>query len=194
MLVHLIRHGTYALLNQALGGRAEHPLSDEGRWQSERLATTLAARPIAAVISSPVRRARETAAPIALRLRLTVALDDAFNEIDFADWTGKRFDELHEAPAWHAWNTFRGTAGVPGGETMASVQLRALTGLLRLAAVHTAGELVIVSHADVIKVVLMHFLGAPLDLMQRLEIAPASISRIALHADHAHVLAVNLPP
>lgn len=95
---------------------------------------------------------------------------------------------------WHAWNTFRGTAGVPGGETMASVQLRALTGLLRLAAVHTAGELVIVSHADVIKVMLMHFLGAPLDLMQRLEIAPASISRIALHADHAHVLAVNLPP
>lgn len=193
-LFHLIRHGAYPLLDQALGGRADHELSDLGRTQADRLAAQLARRPIAAVISSPVRRAWQTAEPIAAGLGLDLIPDPAFSEIDFAGWTGRRFAELHADPAWQVWNRWRGSASVPGGESMLTVQSRAVAGVLRWAAAHPAAELAIVSHADVIKAVLAHVLGAPLDLMRRIEIGPGSISQVVLIEADAKVLAVNLPP
>jgi broad specificity phosphatase PhoE len=193
-LFHLIRHGAYPLLNQALGGRGNHGLSEEGRAQAARIARRLADRPIGAVVSSPVQRARETAEPIAALMGLEPRIDPAFTEIDFAAWSGKRFADLADDPAWRSWNSFRGTAGVPGGETMLAVQARALAGLSRLAVRYPDAELAVVSHADVIKAVLTHVLGAPLDLMRRLEISPGSISQLALRADDATVLAINLIP
>jgi probable phosphoglycerate mutase len=193
-LFHLIRHGAYPLLDQALGGRADHDLSDLGRTQADRLAARLAQRPIAAVVTSPVRRAQQTAAPIAAGLGLDLAADPAFSEIDFAGWTGRRFADLAADPAWQAWNRFRGSAVVPGGESMLAVQGRAVAGVLRWAAAYPTAELAIVSHADVIKAVLAHVLGAPLDLMRRMEIGPGSLSQVWLAEADAKVLAVNLPP
>jgi broad specificity phosphatase PhoE len=193
-LFHLIRHGAYPLLNQALGGRGDHGLSDEGRAEAKRVAERLAARRIAAVISSPVRRARETAELIAAHQALELQIDPAFSEIDFAAWSGKRFEELRDEPAWRTWNTLRGTARIPGGETMLAVQARAIAGLLHFASLYPSAELALVSHADVIKAMLAHVLGAPLDLMRRIEIGPGSISQLALYPDDAKVLAVNLPP
>ncbi len=192
--VTLVRHGAYGLLDNALGGRAPHPLSAEGRAQAARVAAALAGRPIAAVIASPVARAAETAGVIADRLGLRVALDPDFAEIDFAGWTGQSFAALAEEEAWSAWNRFRSTAGVPGGETMLAAQARAMAGISRLAAAHPEGEVVVVSHADIIKSVLMHLLGSPLDLMHRLSIGPGSTSRLVLHRDDAAILAINLPP
>jgi probable phosphoglycerate mutase len=193
-LFHLVRHGSYALLDHALGGRADHPLSSQGRDEAERIADWLADRHPDVVVSSQMRRAMETADPIARRLRIPVHTDPAFAEIDFADWTGKRFQDLHADPTWQAWNRFRSTAGVPGGETILAVQARAVAGLLRHAGRNDNAEVVVVSHADVIKVVLAHFLGAPLDLMRRIEIGPGSISQLMLHEDDAKILAVNIRP
>jgi probable phosphoglycerate mutase len=193
-LFHLVRHGSYALLDHALGGRADYPLSSHGRNQAGSIAAWLAGRGPRALVSSPTRRAIETAEPIAQRLNLAVEIDPAFAEIDFADWTGKQFEDLHGNPDWKAWNGFRSTAGVPGGETMLAVQVRAVAGLLRHAAQHDDTEVVVVSHADVIKGVLAHFLGTPLDLMRRIEISPGSISQLMLCASDARILAVNLHP
>jgi probable phosphoglycerate mutase len=193
ILFHLIRHGDYPLLDHALGGRADHPLSEEGRAQADQVARWLAPRTIAAVVSSPVRRAQETALPVAHRFGCQVTADDAFTEIDFAGWSGKRFQELADDPAWQAWNRFRGTAGVPGGETMLAVQSRALAALLKLAG-NDDREIAIITHADVIKAILCHFLGVPLDLMGRLDISPGSISQVALYQQDARVLGMNLRP
>jgi broad specificity phosphatase PhoE len=193
-LFHLVRHGSYALLDHALGGRADHPLSSQGRDEAERIADWLADRHPEEVVSSQMRRAMETADPIARRLRVPVHTDPAFAEIDFADWTGKRFQDLHADAAWQAWNRFRSTAGVPGGETILAVQARAVAGLLYHAGRSDNAEVVVVSHADVIKVVFAHFLGAPLDLMRRIEIGPGSISQLMLHEDDAKILAVNIRP
>ncbi|HEY7577579.1 MAG TPA: histidine phosphatase family protein [Acetobacteraceae bacterium] len=193
-LFHLVRHGSYALLDHAPGGRADYPLSSQGRDEAGNIAAWLAGRGPRALVSSPTRRAIETAAPIAQRLNLAIEVDPAFVEIDFADWTGKRFEDLHSDPGWRAWNGFRSTAGVPGGETMLGVQARAVAGLLRHAAKHNDAEVVVVSHADVIKGVLAHFLGTPLDLLQRIEIGPGSISQLMLYAAEAKVLAVNFHP
>jgi broad specificity phosphatase PhoE len=193
-LFHLVRHGAYSLLDQALGGRNPYKLSDEGHIQAGRIAAALSGRPIAATLSSPVQRAMETAEPIAAGLGLTLHIAPDFAEIDFAGWTGAAFTSLHDDPAWHAWNVFRSTAQVPGGEAILGVQTRAVGGLMRIAAAYPDAEVVIVSHADVIKAVLAHFLGAPLDLMRRMEVSPGSISRLLLYAADAKVLAMNLPP
>jgi probable phosphoglycerate mutase len=189
----LVRHGAYGLIDHGLGGREPHSLSHEGLAQAGRVADALSARPIAALLSSPVQRARETAAVLGARLELTVEIEPDFAEIEFGDWTGASFESLGEVPAWKAWNRFRSMAPVPGGETMLAVQARALAGVQRLAASFPDGEVVVVSHGDVIKAMLAHFLGSPLDLLRRIDIAPCSISRIALYDQDAKVLGVNLP-
>jgi probable phosphoglycerate mutase len=190
----LVRHGAYGLLDHALGGRDPHPLNAAGRAQAARAAALLGAEPIAAVVSAPVERARATAAPIAAALHADLQIEPDVAEIEFAGWTGQSFAALDPQPAWRRWNAFRSTAGVPGGETMLSVQARAMAAIGRLAAAYPGQAVAVVSHADVIKAVLAHLLGAPLDLLRRLEIAPGSISRVDLREDDARVLSVNLAP
>jgi ribonuclease H / adenosylcobalamin/alpha-ribazole phosphatase len=192
-IVSLVRHGTYHLVGKGIGGRAPHPLNAEGLAQAGRVAEALSGRRIAALLSSPVRRTRETAAVIGGRLGLPVQDAPDFTEIDFADWTGRSFAELADQPSWRAWNRFRSTAAVPNGEAMLAVQARALAGLRRIALSWPNEEVVVVSHADIIKAVLAHVLGMPLDLLHRIEVAPASTSRIALYDEDAVVLGINLP-
>ena len=189
----LVRHGAYGMIDQGLGGHAPHPLNDDGRAQAERVAEALSCRAIAAIVSSPVQRAQETAAPIAARLGLAVRVEPDFAEIDCGEWTGASFESLHAQPAWRAWNRFRSTARVPQGETMLAVQARAVSGLCRLAAAFPEDEVVVVSHGDIIKSLLAHFLGTPLDLLRRIEIGPASTSRRVRYEEDAKVLAITLP-
>jgi broad specificity phosphatase PhoE len=194
-IFHLIRHGAHELLDHVLAGRMEGVgLSESGRAEAATIAQSLAARPIVAVVSSPVQRARETAAPIAARLGREVEIEPGFEEIDFGDWTGLGFDVLHAMPAWHAFNSFRGFAPVPGGESMAAAQARALAAIGRLRARYHDGEVAVISHSDVIKAVLAHFLGVPLDLFRRIEVSPASRSVLAVFDSDALVRGVNLPP
>ncbi len=193
--VHLIRHGRTAALGQVLAGRAEGwPLSVEGVREIERLADGLAHASFAAIVASPMLRAQRTAAAIAARQGSGIVTDPGFDEIDFGDWTGRAFAELHADPLWQAWNRHRGLAQIPGGETMALAQGRALAALGRLREAWGAADVAVVSHADVIKSVLANVLGTPLDLMHRMVIDPASRSVVQLHEHDAEVLALNLPP
>ena len=168
-------------------------LSAEGVSQAAALADVLAARPIRAVLSSPVQRAQETAAPIATRHGLPVLTDAGLDEIDFGAWMGMTFDALAADPAWDAWNRCRSLAPTPGGETMAAAQARALGAVTRARAAVPDGEAVLVGHSDVLKAVLAHLLGTPLDLLQRIELAPASRSVVVLWDGGGRVDGVNLP-
>ncbi len=193
-VIHLIRHASYDLLGRVLAGRIEgHALNEAGRAEAARLAETLAARPLAAIAASPLQRARETAAIIAAPHRLDVLEVPGLNEIDFGDWTGMAFETLHALPAWIAFNAFRATAPIPGGETMLAAQSRAVAALSALAARFPDAEVAAVSHGDIVKALVAHALGAPLDLFHRIEIEPASRSVIALEACAVRVLGVNLP-
>lgn len=192
--LHLVRHAAHGLLGRALAGRMPGVgLSAEGLAQAAALAGALAGRPIRAVLSSPVQRAQETAAPIAARHGLPVLTDPGLDEIDFGAWTGAAFGVLDGDPAWDAWNRFRGFAPTPGGETMAAAQARALGAVARARAAVPDGEAVLAGHSDVLKAVLAHFLGTPLDLLHRIELAPASRSVLVLWDDGARVDGINLP-
>ena len=169
-------------------------LSAEGMEQAIALADALAARPVRAVLSSPVQRAQETAAAIAARHGLPVLTDAGLDEVDFGAWMGAAFADLDGDPAWDAWNCFRGVAPTPGGETMAAAQARALGAVMRARAAVPDGEAVLVGHSDVLKAVLAAVLGTPLDLLHRIELAPASRSVVVLWDDGARVDGMNLPP
>lgn len=191
---HLIRHASYDLLGQVLAGRSPgHALNEIGRQEAVRLADALASRPVVALISSPMQRARETAAPLAARLNLTVAIEPDLDEIDFGDWTSRRFDELHPSPEWQRFNQLRSAAQIPGGETMLAAQARAVAAILRLRKAWPEGEVAIVSHGDIVKALLAYFLGVPLDLFRRIEIAPASRSVLRLDEADVRIEAMNLP-
>jgi len=189
---HLVRHASHGLLGSVLAGRMPGvALSDAGRMQAAALARRFTGQLIAAVVSSPVQRAIETAAPIAAALGAPAQADPGFEEIDFGRWAGAAFADLDGGAAWHAWNAARGLAQTPGGETMLAAQARAVAALGALRGRYGDAAVIVVSHADIIKAVLAHVLGMPLDLIHRLDVAPASTSTLALGDGHAVVHGLN---
>ena len=191
---HLVRHAEHSLLGRVLTGRMPGvPLNERGRAQALRLARHFAGRAVSAVVSSPLQRAQETAGPIAVALGLEVATDAGLDEIDFGDWTGMTFEALQGAPGWQAWNQFRGTAPTPGGETMLEALARALRCLARWRQAVPDGEVVLVSHQDVLRAVLAHGLGMPLDLMQRMELGAGSCSVLCIYQNNSmQITSMNL--
>jgi probable phosphoglycerate mutase len=192
-LVLIVRHALTPTTGVVLPGRSRGlHLSDEGRKQAEAVATRLESIPkIAAVYASPLERARETATPIARARRLALRLDPALSEIDIGAWTGVSLKRAFRKPEWQIIQRHPSGFRFPGGESFTEMQARVTTALGRLAARHRGQTIVAVSHADPIKAAVAHALGTPLDLFQRIYIAPASISAIAYRPEGPAVLTVN---
>jgi broad specificity phosphatase PhoE len=188
----LVRHAAHDRLGRVLCGRMPGvTLGREGRAQGDALAARLAGEGLAAVYASPLERARETAEPIAARAGLAVEILPALDEIDFGSWAGRRFDELHEDPLWAGWNQARHVTRPPEGETALEAQARVLRGLEDLRTRHGEARLALVSHADVIKLVIAHALGLGADATRLFEIGPASVSVLVLGAWGAKVESLN---
>jgi len=188
----LVRHALCDPVGTAITGRAAGVmLNAAGQEQAARLGVRLRALPIDAVYSSPLERARQTAAPLAAAHGVGVEVLDGVGEIDFGEWTGRTFVELDGGAAWRRFNSFRSGTRVPGGELIAEVQARAVAALDTLRERHPDAMVAVVSHGDVIRAALAYYLGTPLDLMQRLEIDPASVSTVVLDADGVRVVRLN---
>ena len=188
----LIRHGmTDAVGRVITGRRAGIHLNEQGKRQVEELEEILASARLAAVYSSPLERALETAHPIARRHRIEPQTRDRLLEVDFGDWEGCTLEELSRLPAWHAFNQFRSHTRAPGGEHMLDVQTRMVDEVEELSRRHPDECVALVSHGDVIRATIAHYLGVPLDLFARLEISPASVSAIQVGETHARVPIVN---
>ena len=188
----LIRHASNALVGHTIVGRMPGvQLSPSGRREAEALAQRLEGSPIRALYSSPLERARATAALIAARLRLELQTADELNEIDYGRWTNRTLADLHDLEAWRRFNIFRSGSRVPDGETMIEVQGRMLRLIERLCSAYPKETVALVSHGDVIKAILAHYLGVPLDLFQRIEISPASLSVVRVEPYGPEVLLIN---
>ncbi len=166
-------------------------LSRDGLQQAGIVADLLGVEPLAAVYSSPRERAFYTARQIAEPHELKAKVLDALDEVDFGDWTGRSFDELEGDPLWDAWNGARASARPPAGESMAEAVARAVAGLETLAERHADGYVAAVSHCDIIRGVIAHYLGLPLDNLLRFDIDPASVSRLVVGSWGARVMSVN---
>jgi broad specificity phosphatase PhoE len=173
----LVRHAAHDWLGRGLAGRQGNvSLNAQGWLQAEALVGRLDGRPIHAIYSSPQPRATQTVAALAGRRRLKVHVMPAFDEIDFGDWTGREFAGLEGDAQWREWNEHRGSARVPGGESFLETQQRAVNGIEQLRLRHPERTVLVASHADVIKAIVATALGMSLDLLERFEIAPASVS------------------
>ncbi len=190
--LHLVRHGHTGAVGRVLSGRAPIGLDDRGRAEAAAQAEALAGSAIAAAFSSPQPRALQTASPICAALGLPVQTEPALDEVDFGDWAGQPFAALDPEPGWRAWNALRSLAPSPG-ETMLAVQARVVAFAQSLHAAWPEADLLLVSHADVLRALLAHLLAIPLDLMGRLELSPGGRSIAVLHAGTVRVEAVNLP-
>lgn len=188
----LVRHAAHAHLGHTLSGRMQKiSLSPEGAEQARRLADRLAGGRLDALQSSPVLRARETAAAVADRLGVTVTEAEPLNEVDFGDWTGQGFDDLDRDPRWHRWNEQRGEGEAPGGESMAAVQQRIMAHLRQVASAAAGKVVAMVSHCDVIRAAVAGVLGLSLDRLLQFEIGPASVSRIQIGEWGGRVITLN---
>lgn len=193
-LVVLVRHALTPTTGRVLPGRAPGlHLSDEGRQQAQGLARRLSALPrLAAIYSSPLERARETAAALARARRMSVRIERGLLECDFGDWTGASLARLARRPEWTVVQRHPSGFTFPNGESFTSMQARVADAVRRLAARHRGRTIVAVSHADPIKAILAHALGTPLDLFQRIGVAPASVSAILYRREGPAVVTINL--
>ncbi|HYZ32187.1 MAG TPA: histidine phosphatase family protein [Crenalkalicoccus sp.] len=188
----LIRHAAHARVAEVLCGRMDGVhLDAAGRAQAAALGARLAGEALAAVCTSPLPRAVETAEAIARPHGLVPERMEDLTEIAFGDWTGRPFAALRDDPDWQRWNAMRASARPPGGEAMAEVRDRVLRGLQVLAARHPEARMAVVSHADVIKAAVAGILGLSLDAHDRFEIAPASVSTVVLWPGGGKVLGLN---
>jgi probable phosphomutase (TIGR03848 family) len=192
-LVLLVRHGLTPTTGRLLPGRARGlHLSDEGRRQAEGVAQRLSAVPrIDAIYASPLERARETAAPLARQRGLAVRVEPGLLESDLGAWTGLSLRRAAKRPEWSIVQRNPAAFRFPGGESFVEMQARMTGTVDRLVARHRGGSIVVVSHADPIRTLVAHALGTPLDLFQRIMIAPASITAIVYRAEGLSVLTVN---
>jgi len=194
--VLLIRHGAHGRVGTILCGRMPGiTLGDLGRRQARALARHLGDLRPELIQTSPVERCRETAGIIAGAFAQEAETVPALTEIDFGAWTGCSFAELAGDPAWRFWNEQRDDARAPGGESAREAQTRALRHVAALRERHPGGTVALVSHADLIKSVLAHALGLPLQSYARFEISPGSVSRLLLREGGGVVLSMNeVPP
>jgi probable phosphoglycerate mutase len=189
----LLRHGVTASTQGRLfsgSGGSDPGLADDGRAQAERAASWIARRGgVDAVVTSPLRRARETADVVAGALGLEIGLVEDLAEAAFGSWDGLGFAEVdrrwpEELGAWLE----DPTVAPPGGESYADVSARAANALDQLLTAHTGQTVLAVSHVTPIKMLVRLALDAPVHVVYRLQVAPGSLTTLAWWSDGAPAL------
>jgi probable phosphomutase (TIGR03848 family) len=196
-LVLLVRHGLTATTGSVLTGWTPGiPLDDRGRRQAEALAARLAPIELDAIISSPIERCRQTADAIAAAgaARPAVQEDVRLGECHYGDWTGQPLRRLAKEPLWRVVQAHPGAARFPGedGESITDMQHRAVSAVRdwnRQLGANAA--YLICSHADVIKSVIADSLGMHIDMLQRIQVDPCSLTAIRYTPLRPFVLRMN---
>ncbi|MCT9104134.1 bifunctional RNase H/acid phosphatase [Streptomyces mirabilis] len=185
----LLRHGETLLTPQKRfsgSGGTDPSLSDVGREQAERVAAALAARgTVQAIVASPLTRTRQTAAAVAARLGLDVAIEDGLRETDFGAWEGLTFAEVQERypEDLKTWLASPKAEPTGGGESFAATARRIATTRDKLIASYAGRTVLLVSHVTPIKSLVRLAIGAPPESLYRMELSAASLSAVAYYAD-----------
>lgn len=182
----LVRHGVTdhtsgKVFSGGLGG-ANPGLNDEGRAQVRATAEWLSplAEQIDALVSSPVRRTRESADILGEVLGQQVLVEDGVAEMEFGDWDGLTFAQIQEKFPDELTSWLGDLEYAPGGgESFRSVEARVLAGRDRIVEAWTGRTVVVVSHVTPIKTLVAEALGAPLDALFKMELSPASVTVIS---------------
>lgn len=181
MLLLLVRHAVTAATGKRLTGWLPgHHLSPRGRKEAEAVAGRLEPMPVAAIYSSPLERCAETAEVIAARHKLRVRTLKEVGEVHYGQWQGKTYGALYRGVGWKQLVARPADFRFPGGETIREAQTRGMKAIETLLAKHPGEAVVVVSHADLIRLVVAGYIGLGLDLYQRMTVGPASVTALLL--------------
>jgi probable phosphomutase (TIGR03848 family) len=194
--VILLRHGrTTANAGGVLAGWTPGVQLDEsGAAQVQAVGERLTKVPLAAVVSSPLERCRQTADAVAAGRELEVQTDERLGEARYGDWTGRTIKELAKEPLWKVVQQHPSAAVFPGpeGEGLAQTQARAVAAVREWnAKLGPDAVWLACSHGDVIKAILADALGLHLDQFQRIVVDPASVSVVTYTETRPFVVRVN---
>lgn len=189
----LIRHATNDSQKEGIlaGWTPCVHLNQEGQAQAKALAQRLAPIEIKAIYASPLERTMETAEIVATPHELPVVACDGLGEVRYGRWTGESLEKLRRRRLWRTVQFAPSAMRFPGGESFQEMQMRIVTELEQLRARHPKQTIAIVSHADVIKAAVAHYIGIHLDLFQRLLVSPASLTVLALERPVSRLVCLN---
>jgi ribonuclease H / adenosylcobalamin/alpha-ribazole phosphatase len=186
----LLRHGQTAMTAQKrYGGITDAPLDDTGLAQAAAAAKRLAGAGLDAIVSSPLRRARQTAGAVAEQCGLAVEVDEGFRETDFGQWEALTFADIRERwpaelTAWLA----DPLATPPGAESFTDSDARARGALDRVLAAHPGQRVLVVSHVGPIKSLVCAALGAPPSAVFRMHLDLAALCVVDWYPDGPAIL------
>lgn len=196
-LLLLIRHGEneYTKKGKLAGRLPNVHLNERGREQARVLGEALKETPLAAIYSSPLERAVETATPIASGRGLEVQVEAGLVEINIGLWQGRSLAALRLSKKWKVVQGAPSRAKFPEGETFYECQARVIAALDAILRKHKAKDVVAcVFHADPIKLTVSHFIGQPLDQFQRLGCETGSLSALQVDEAGAFLIKLNQRP
>ena len=188
----LIRHAVTAQTGRLLYGQTPGiGLDDRGRAQAAGLVERFSSVRLTAIYSSPLERCVETVEPLAAAQRLPIREVRDLVEMDAGSWTGKTLAQVRRTKPWKTVQQQPSAFRFPGGEGFVEAQARAVAAVEAIARRHPRGRVAIATHGDIVRIVLAHLLGTPLDDFQRIVADTASVSVVVTHATYRGVVLVN---
>lgn len=194
MRLFALRHGETAWTRERrFSGSRDLPLTPHGQRQAQALADALVAEKVAAVFASPLDRARGTAEIIARPHRLSVVVEPSLREMAFGDWEGLTRDEVEVRwpETFALWRTSPERVVPAGGENLLDVAERVGKGLQQIRDSHPEGTVVLVSHAIVLRLIVLDALGLGPERLWSLDASPAGLTEIEYLPDWATVHRMN---
>jgi probable phosphomutase (TIGR03848 family) len=188
---YLVRHAVTDVTGKRLPA-PEVPLSEAGRAQATTLASALAGADFDAIYSSPIIRTLETARVIANHHSTKVQVRPALADVDYGRWVNRPIAPLTKTKLWEKVRSWPSAVRFPEGETIREVQIRAIGAIEQIVEEVPKGIVCCVSHADVIRLAIAHFMGIHIDLFQRMSIGPASVSLLSVSDAGPHVFGIGL--
>lgn len=170
-------------------------LNEDGQKQAEALGARLSTEKLTAIYASPLERTMETAEAIVKHHEgLTIQQEEGIGEVKYGKWEGKKIKKLAKKKKWQIVQHVPSRMTFPEGESMRGTQMRAVDTIEALYQHYQAdkeAKVVLVFHADLIKMVVAYYLGVHLDLFQRIVISPASITRLQLNEGRPFLVTIN---
>lgn len=196
-LIYLVRHGENEYVNKGklAGWLPGIHLNDTGRTQAEALAEQFSKRSLSAIYASPLERTMETAKPLAETKGMDINEIEGLGEIGYGRWQGQSLKALRRRKLWPLIQNTPSLVRFPDGESFVEAQARAVSTVEELRSKHKGKKSAVacITHADIIKLILAHYVGLPLDMFQRLAVLPGSVS--ILHLDPGiRLLSLNQTP
>ena len=193
-IILLIRHGDNDLMHKFLVGRTPGVhLNEKGQKQAQKVVDLLAGAPLMAVYSSPMERALETARPLAESRGLEIQQRPGLIELNYGAWMGHSFSQLRRTKLWKQLKINPAEIRFPEGESICEAQERAVAELESITCAHSEKDLIAcVTHGDIVRLLVAHFLEMPLSAYQKLSVDTASITVLFINKEkRAYLLHLN---